>query len=229
MIARDIMSRNVCTVGPETAVGDIAKQLLEHRISAVPVVDNDNHVIGIVSEADLVRRHEIGTEKRHPWWLHLLLMSETLAGEYIKGHGVKAHEIMARDVFCVDEEADLAEIADVLEGHTVKRVPVVSAGKLVGIISRGDLVRAFAKSAPGPTPARATDNAIRAELSARLKQQHWARSLYIQSQVHDAVVDFWGLAESEEQRRGLTVLAESIPGVKNVNNRLTLGTTVYTS
>jgi CBS domain-containing protein len=226
MIARDIMTKQVHTVRPDAPVADIAKLLLDNGISAVPVVDGDDHVIGIVSEADLVRRHEIGTEKRRPWWLQLFEPSGTLASEYVRGHAAKAHEIMARPVFCVDETAAVGEVADVLEGHGVKRVPVVRAGKLVGIISRRDLVRAFATAAPSPAADRASDNRIRAELSARLKQQPWAQSLYVQSQVHDGVVDFWGFADSEEQRRGLTVLAETITGVKGVVNRLTVGMNV---
>ncbi|MDJ1156638.1 CBS domain-containing protein [Chelatococcus sp. SYSU_G07232] len=226
MRADEIMTRDVCAVGPETPLAEIARNLVERSISAVPVVDDGNRVIGMVSEGDLLRRHETGTERRRSWWLQVFVDSDTLAREYVKSHGLKAQDVMTRYVHCVPETATLADIADLLERHRIKRVPVVRAGRLVGIVSRGDLVRAFLRLKPGEPieEASASDRSIRQELAARLKREGWADSIYVLSTVKDGIVELSGLVRSEDQRKGLLVLAGTIPGVKKVEDHLKLHT-----
>lgn len=229
MLARDIMTKDVCTVAPETRVDEVARRLAARRISAVPVVDPENRVVGMISESDLLRRPETGTTEHRSWWSELFLSPDTMAREYVKTHALKAGEIMTRHVFCVAESSTLPEIVDALEAHRIKRVPVVRDGRLVGIVSRSDLVRALADVAKqGAPPSRQPDDrSIREELDKRMKQQPWARSVYVQTMVHDGVVEFWGLADSEEHRHGLRVLAERIPGVTRVEDRMKTGIVQY--
>ena len=140
MQAKDVMTTDVVTVAPDTEVSDIARLLLERHISALPVVDGDGGVVGIVSEGDLLHRRETDTEKHRNWWLGFLVGNEQRAAEYSKSHGTKASEIMSREVVTVNEDAQLGDIAELLEIRRIKRVPVLRDGKLVGIVSRA---RAF--------------------------------------------------------------------------------------
>ena len=140
MQIRDVMTTRVITVGPYTEVAEIARCLLKNRISAVPVVETDGHLVGIVSEGDLMRRSESRTEHRTSWWLSLLLLAERRATDYIKTHGRRAQEVMTRALITVNDDASLEEIAEILEKHRIKRVLVIREGKLVGIASRADLL-----------------------------------------------------------------------------------------
>src|SRR5690606_11257928 len=141
MRARDIMTTSVVTVSPETRVPDIARVLLERRISALPVVDGAGRVIGIVSEGDLLHRAENKTERRRSWWLDLISSADTLAEDYVKSHGLTAKDVMNAPVISATPDASLAELATLLERHGIKRVPILENGALVGIVSRADLLR----------------------------------------------------------------------------------------
>ena len=142
MKALDVMVRNVVTVKPDDQVTEAIKLLAEHDVSALPVVDDGNNVVGIISEADLLHRQEIGTEKYRPWWLEAVTPASTLAGEFAKSHGRRVAEVMSTDIVSAAEDTPLGEIATMLERHRIKRVPVLRGGKLVGIVSRS-------KSDPG--------------------------------------------------------------------------------
>src|ERR1700751_1969479 len=144
MRAMDVMTSEVITVDEDASVQSVAKLMAKHGISAVPVVDKDDRVIGMVSEGDLLHRAETGTERRRSWWLEMMSSTNQLAGEYIKSHRVKVKDVMTRGVLSVTEEPPVADIAVLLETNRIKRVPVLRDGKLVGIISRANLVRARA-------------------------------------------------------------------------------------
>lgn len=160
MRARDVMTTDVVTVDLDTSVREIARLLLARRISAVPVVAADGRLAGIVSEGDLVRRPELGTEARPSWWLMLFAGSEDLAQSYRKAHGRRAADVMTHDVVTVAEDAPVSEIARLLEERRFKRVPVIRDGRVVGVVSRADLVRGLAVQR-APTAVPADDNAIR--------------------------------------------------------------------
>jgi CBS domain-containing protein len=145
MKAHDIMTRDVTTVSPDTSVRDIAALMMEKHISGVPVLTNNGKIIGMVSQSDLLHRAELGTERKHKWWFRTFADSNALAREYAKAHGLKAHDIMSRYVVAVRDDAELRDVADILDSHRIKRVPVVQEGRLVGIITRGDLVRALSQ------------------------------------------------------------------------------------
>ncbi|MGE0152269.1 MAG: CBS domain-containing protein [Reyranellaceae bacterium] len=223
MLARDIMTTDVCTVGPQAGVEQIAKLLIERNISAVVVVDDDRHVVGLVSEGDLMRRCETDTDRKRSRWRMLIADNDDLARDYRRSHAVKAHSLMSRQVICVDEDTGLGKIADIFERRHIKRVPVTREGRLVGIVSRRDLVRAFVAKTPAEPESAASDDLLRGELDKRINREAWAHSLYLQTLVRDGVVEFFGFARSEEHIRALTALAEAVPGVKRVRVNLRIG------
>jgi len=219
MKARDVMVSPVITV-PETAsVGDVAATLLRHCVSAVPVVDGHNRLVGIVSEGDLMHRSEAGTERRRSWWLAGFAGSETLAAEYVKSHALRVGDVMTRKLVTTTPDAPLHEIAALLEKNSIKRVPVVENGELVGIVSRANLVQAVA-STRKRLDVPLSDSAIRDKLLAHLKRQAWAHTGMLNVTVADGVVDLWGATESDAERKAIRVAAESAQGVRAVNDNL---------
>jgi CBS domain-containing protein len=216
------MTTDVITVDPDTTVQALATLLAERGISGVPVVDaSSKHLVGIVSEGDLLHRAEIGTARRHrerrrSWWLDHF--ASEAARDYIKAHGRTVKEIMTRNVTTVTEDADLGEVAALMESNRVKRVPVMRDGELVGIISRANLVRALGstKGAP-PRPAEVDDRSIRGRLLTELGREEWAKIWPEDVIVRDGVVHFWiSSDEPDEKKQALRVAAENIPGVRGV-------------
>lgn len=220
MKARDIMTSPVFTVAPDTLVKKIAAILFERRISAVPVVDQDA-LVGIVSEADLLHRQEIGTAdpgRGGSWWLRLFSANPSVE-DYVKSHARRARDVMTRRVVTVSPDAALAEVAQILETHDIGRVPVVEAGKLVGIVSRANLVQALAvKIATADAVPSADDQGIRRQLLTELEQQDWWRLDRANVIVTDGVVHFWGMVESDDARPAARVAAENVPGVRGVDD-----------
>jgi CBS domain-containing protein len=204
MRAMDVMIGDVITVRENASVMDVARLLAERGISAIPVVDNDNEVIGMVSEGDLLHRTETGTEQRRPWWLEMIASTNELAVAYVRSHGSSVKDVMTRDVISVSDTTPVADIAIVLETSRIKRVPVLHNGKLVGIVSRANLVRALAMTInEAPTDAEAYDRAVRSKLLTELKAQKWAEvaPANVTVTVRDGVVHLWSSYYSEEERR----------------------------
>jgi len=216
MIAKDIMTRSVRTVGPSDDVRTAARTMADNGVSALPVVDPAQHVLGMVSEGDLLRRKELRTTKRRSWWLDFLASTETLASDYIKSHSVKVSDVMMRPVISITEQTPMPEIVSTLEQHRIKRVPVLREGTIVGIVSRADLIRALGQL--DQPKSQTDDGAIRNTFLQRLKGQTWASSSGISLSVSKGVITLHGIATSDEQRRAITVMAETIPGVKEVRN-----------
>jgi CBS domain-containing protein len=220
MRARDIMTKAVRTASADTLVRDIAKMMAKRRISAIPIVDRRRHVLGIVSEGDLLHRRELGTARPSSWWLGLLSDSRVRARRYAKDRAIKAGDVMTRRVVSVTPDAELAEVADLLENQDIKRVPVVRSGRLVGIVSRGDLVRALARLAARPTKRKVTDARISAALQDEIRRADGIDNTIVNFSVTRGVVELSGLAPHDEQKRALQVLAEAVPGVLGVTNRI---------
>jgi CBS domain-containing protein len=146
MKARDVMTTAVSSVGPDTPIGEIAKILRDRGISAVPVVDKSGIPIGMVSEGDLIGRDETDREARRDWWLALLEEGGTLNADFLaslRPPERRARDVMTAPVVTVGEETDLREVARLLTAHRIKRVPILRDGRVIGIVSRADLVRAF--------------------------------------------------------------------------------------
>jgi CBS domain-containing protein len=223
MIAKDVMTAPVVTVYADTPVRRIAEVLLAHRISAVPVVDARGAIVGIVSEGDLMRRAETGTERHRSWWLRLVSGPDDLARDYVKAHGRGAADVMTRDVITVAEDSPVSAIACLLEERRIKRVPVVRDGRLVGIVSRADLLRGLATQPAPPEPSVSMDDrAIRDRLMRTLGEVGWTRPEFVKVIVTDGVVHLWGLVSSKEQRRALVVAAGNVPGARGVEDHMTL-------
>jgi CBS-domain-containing membrane protein len=178
-------------------------------------------VIGMVSEGDLLHRAETGTERRQSWWLEMMASTNRLAGDYIKSHSGNVKDVMTRDVLSVTETTSVADIAILLETNRIKRVPVLRDGKLVGIVSRANLVRALAMTINEPTSStEADDRTIRDKLLAELKVQRWAEVAPANITVKDGVVHLWSSYLSEQEKRALVVAAENIPGVRRVEDHM---------
>ncbi len=221
MRAGDVMTPDVVAVGPEARVDEIARLMLEHHISAVPVVDAAGRLLGIVSEGDLVRRVETATAGRRAWWLELLADPSALARDYVKTHGQRATDVMRREVLTVGVDTPLEDVARLLERRRIKRMPVVRDGGVTGIVSRADLVRGLAVRPTEPQPAGvADDRAIRERVLAALRTQPWWVGTYRNVVVVDAVVHLWGLARSQAERDAMRVAAETVPGVRGVEDHL---------
>jgi CBS-domain-containing membrane protein len=227
MRAMDVMTTNVITVGPDTSVQEVAKILSERSISGVPVVDAENRLVGIVSEGDLLHRVETGTERRvqrrrRSWWLDTIGSDEELARQYIKSHGRTAKDVMTREVISVIDTTELADIANLLESKRIKRVPVVGDGKLVGIVSRANLVRALAAAGSRLTDDTATDDrTIRQKLLQELRGQEWVHTWAADIIVRDGVVHIWVSDDRpDEERQALRIAAENIPGVRGVEEHI---------
>jgi CBS domain-containing protein len=221
MKAADIMTRDVITVSPDTTVAEIARLMLERGISAVPVVEN-GVPIGIVSEGDLMRRPETGTEPHPSLWLELFLSRDSLAADYVRTHGRSARDVMTSELITVGEATSIAEIAELMETRRIKRVPVIAEdGRLVGIVSRANLLQCLASRAAPPSAVTIDDQRIRAALLDELGAQDWAGSPDPGNViVEDGVVHLWGLVRSPEVRKAMVVAARNIPGVKAVEDHM---------
>ena len=222
MKARDVMVSPVITVKPSSSVREVAQTLLKERISAVPVVDDQGKLVGIISEGDLLHRAEAGTQRRHSWWLLGLVGDESLASEYIKAHSRKVADVMTRKVVTAAPDSPLHQIAALLEKNSIKRVPIVENGQLVGIISRANLVQALASTRKG-LEIPSSDSEIRDKVLARLNGQPWANTTLLNVTVNGGVVDLWGITRSETERKAIRVAAETTPGVRSVNDNLYKG------
>jgi len=220
MRAIDVMVRDVVTVHPETDVAEAIKLLTEHDVSALPVLDDAGNLVGMLSEADLIHRVEIGTEKHRPWWQEAVTGASTLAADFAKSHGKKVGEVMASGVISVSEDTPLSEIATLFERKRIKRVPVVKDGKLVGTVSRANLIQALATVVGRVDQHDETDRQIRLELLSRLQQQSWTDFGSRNITVGNRVVHLWGLVGSEAERKALLALAESVPGVSRVADEM---------
>lgn len=220
MKASDVMVRKVITTHPEAAVSEVASVLVDNDISALPVVDDQGHVVGVISEADLMRREEIGSQKSRPWWLEALTPGATLAKEFARSHGKKVRELMSTEVVSAREDTPLSEVASLLEKHRIKRVPIMRDGELVGVVSRSSLVQALASSGAGAVKPGDHDRTIRADIVAKLAAQPWTDFGDRNVVVVDGVVHLWGLVGSPEERKALAALAEETPGVSEVSDEM---------
>jgi len=212
------MTTQVVTVKPHTTVSEIAKRLINRRISAVPVVDSAGRVRGIVSEGDLMRRKESETERRVSWWLTLMASPEEQAHDFTMSHGQHAEDVMSRKVITVTEDTPLEEIAATLEKHRIKRVPVVRDGKLVGIVSRANLLHGLVARPAGGTVS-VDDHTIKARLDEAVKEIG-IRTMFVNIVVSGSVVHLWGSVQSVEEGRALHAAAESTAGVKEVDDKV---------
>jgi CBS domain-containing protein len=219
MRAKDVMTTEVVYADPESSVRAIARTLLKRRISGVPVADHDGRVIGIVSEGDLMRRPESETARPRSWWLELMETSEDRASQYLKSHGLTARDVMTREPITVTEDTPLEEIAMLLEQKAIKRVPVLRDGKLVGIVSRADLLHGLvARAGQAARPARLAPP-TREAIIAGIRDAGLSLDC-VNVVVADDAVHLWGAVDSALQRDALALAAKRTPGVTRVESHL---------
>ena len=190
--------------------------MLQNKISGLPVVDADGHLVGIVTEGDFLRRAETTTERRRPAWIEFLVGPGRLADEYVHTHARKIADVMTRDPYTITEDTSLEDVVQLMEKYRIKRLPVVRGKLLVGIVSRANLLHALASLAPTVPASAATDESIRERLMAEIQQQKWAPVGFINVIVRNGVVELWGTITDERERQALIVAAQNIPGVKQV-------------
>lgn len=221
MKARDIASLQVTTIGPGTSVRHAARIMLAHGISGLPVVEDETRIVGIITEGDLIRRSELGLGKSQI--LELAGVDARAAQDYVKRHSWSVADVMTRQVISVDENESIAKVAELLEQHGIKRLPVTSDGKLIGLISRADLLRVIATTSPERIAAG--DKAIHTSIVARLHEVFDVRSDHINVAVFEGNVRLSGEVASPDECDAARVIAENIQGVKCVENHLTFPST----
>ena len=225
MIAYDVMTTQLITANPDTPIAEIAKLLVQHRIGAVPVTTADGGLVGIVSQTDLAHRSETDTEKRRKWWLEFFADNDAQARDYIKTHGLTAKDVMTTTINSVAYDASLADVAETLDTHRIRQLPVMRDGKMVGIISRADIVRALAQSARPTTGL--TNGELQRALWEEIRQQSWLQSAYLNLSVKNGVVELYGAVQSQDQRR-LLVMIKGMTGVQEVVDNLSVMPRVVT-
>ena len=215
MRARDLMTTSLVTVPPDAPVEAVARVLSDRGISGAPVVDSSGKLLGMVTEGDLMRRLAAVEDRPQSWIAGLFRSAEEQAARYARTHGRKARDVMTTDLVTVDEDTPIEHIARIIEEKNIRRVPVERDGKLLGVVSRADLLRALI-GPPQSLSADAPDSRIRARVVEAMRDQPWVDTYFIFPEVKDGVVTFYGFCRSEKVKQGLRVLAEGVPGVKEV-------------
>jgi CBS domain-containing protein len=221
LTAADVMTTAVITVRPETSIHEIAKLLCDHHISGLPVVDDGGRLLGIVSEGDLIGHAQLAGEQRRSWWQTFISGPMVLAQHYAKSHGRTASDLMTKDVVTVVETTSVADTARALEQHRIKRVPVLRDGRLVGIVTRSNLLQVLA-TADVSKPMNVADRIIRERLTDELAEQPWTQLAAKNIVVNNGVVHLFGIVQSEEERRAIRLAAENQAGVKAVEDHLSI-------
>jgi CBS domain-containing protein len=225
MTAADVMVSNVITVNANADIRDVAKIMLTNHISAVPVIDEQGELVGIISEGDLIRRPEIGTERPRSWWLDALNTNARHIDEFVRSRSRKVSDVMTCDVVTAKPDDSLGHIAALLEKNRIKRVPIVSGGKIVGIVSRANLVQALASLNVGRIERTARGDAqLRGEVFARMQEAPRTMLALPNVIVHDGTVQLWGIICSEADRKVIRLAIEVIPAVRRVIDNLIVQT-----
>jgi CBS domain-containing protein len=220
MNASDVMTRNVVSVRPDTPVAEAIRTMLDNQISGLPVIDEAGGMVGILTEGDLLRRGETGTERQRPRWLEILMGPGRLAGEYVRTHGRRVEEIMTRDLVTVTPETALDEVVGLMERRRIKRVPVLDGDAPVGIVSRADLLRALVGTLEEEPAATGGDDEIRERILAVLAKLSWVPRDGLSITVANGVVALNGVILDEKERQALRVAVENVPGVRAVEDHL---------
>ena len=222
MIVADVMTRKVLSVSPDETVEHAANLMLRHGISGLFVVDAKDTLVGVLTEGDLLRRDEIGTERHRPWWLRVLVSPGKQALDFTRAHGRKVSDVMSPEVICVTPDTALEEVVETMEKQRIKRVAVTEHGHMIGVVARSDLLRALLsrEREAKPPQAREDDRSIRSAILAALEAASWAPMTTLNVTVASGAVDVWGTITNPDERRAICVMAENVPGVKEVHDHL---------
>jgi CBS-domain-containing membrane protein len=220
MQARDIMTSPVVSISPQAKISEAIGVMLRSHLSGLPVIDAEGRLVGILSEGDLLRRAELGTETHRPRWIDTFLAPGRSASEYVHTHGRIIEEVMTQTPLSIEEETPLEEIVSIMQRKRIKRLPVLRQGALVGIVTRADLLRALSARSEVKEPEAGDDKRIKAALEADLKSQSWMPGSSITIRVENGVVELSGIILDDRYRDAIRVCAENIAGVKGVRDRI---------
>ena len=220
MLIQDIMTRAPITVKSSSSIADAARLLLDNHISGLPVVDDNGAIVGIVSEGDFVRRGELDTERRRSAFLEFFVSPGRLADEYVHAYGRLIGEVMTSPVKTISPQALVSEAVETMERDGINRLPVVDGEKLVGIVTRSDLLRALANILANKAKPH-SDAEIEALIITELGKRSWSQNGFIRVDVKDGIAELSGSIFDERERLAAKVLAENVPGVKAVKDCLT--------
>ncbi|POR52557.1 CBS domain-containing protein [Bosea psychrotolerans] len=220
MNAGDIMTLGAATVRPGTAVLTAVQLMLHHGISGLPVIDDDERLVGMVTERDLLRRAEAGTEQERPRWLSFLMEPAARAEDYVRSHGRKVSDVMTHDPESVAPETPLADVVVLMERRGFKRLPVVRDGKVIGIVSRANFLRVLARRLDDAAKVSVDDLVIRRRIFDEIEKQRWISTDSVDVVVNGGKVELNGVVSDERLREALRVVAESVPGVGEVVDRV---------
>ena len=220
MKASDVMTRQIVSIEADASIAKAVRLMLQNRSSGLPVVDGAGKLVGIVTEGDFLRRSETGTEVHRPAWLEFLVGPGRLANEYVRTHARKVEEVMTPDVVTVTEDMPVEDIVRLLEQRRIKRVPVLQNDKVVGIVSRANLLRALAGLMAEMPSVAVDDRVLRDRILAEFQKQTWAPHAGIDVTVRNGVVELWGAIMDERERQAFRVAVENVPGVKGIKDHL---------
>ena len=220
MRAADIMDAPGPSVTPETPVVEAVRKMLEHKVSGLPVVDEDGRLVGMITEGDLLRRSELGTERKLTGFAAIKAGTQKLAEEFVRAHAQKVGDVMTKGPMAVDEEARIATIVTLIEDRRLHLIPVVRKGALIGIIGRPCLLRALIEAADARVEKSTDDESIRTALLALYDREAWAPLSQVDVIVRDGTVELRGNVTDPTKRKALVVAAQAIPGVKAVKDHL---------
>jgi CBS domain-containing protein len=220
MKASEVMTRDVITAARGMPIAEAIRLMLDNHVSGLPVLEDNGKLAGILTEGDLLHRSETGTERHRPRWLEMLIGPGRLAVEYVRTHGRKVEEIMTNHVVSVTADTSLEEVVELMERRRIKRVPVLDGDRLIGIISRADLLRMLAQALDAqPAPTKG-DADIRERILAELAKASWVPRDGLEITVTDGIVDLNGVILEEKEREAIRVAAENVPGVRAVEDHL---------
>ena len=214
----ELMTKDPVTVRGETSLAEVAGLLDKHHLNGLPVIDSTNGLIGIVTQGDLLRRPELGTDRRHVSWLTAFLLPSREEDDFVHTHGRHVSEVMTQNPICVSPDTELAELAGIMTSKHVKCLPVMRDTVLVGVISRSDIIRALAGKLVGTVSS--SDETIKNDILNTLARQHWAPKAGLRIDVKASIVNLEGVIYSDSERRAVNVIAENAQGVKHVNDHL---------
>jgi CBS domain-containing protein len=220
VLVTEVMTRNVISIAPDSTVEEAAQMMLERRISGLFVVDKAGDMVGIITEGDLLHRDELGTERHRPWWLRLFISPAQQADDFTHAHGRHVRDVMTTEVMSVAHDETLEAVVALMEEHHIKRVPVTQHDRVVGVVSRSDLLRALLGRVRHAAPSQASDPEIRKTILDALEAQSWAPTTTLNVTVNHGVVDIWGTITSESERSAIRVIAENTPGVTLVHDHM---------
>jgi CBS domain-containing protein len=212
MKASDIMTRNIVSIGRDAPIAEAIRRMLDNHVSGLPVLDDGGKLVGILTEGDLLRRSETGTERHRPRWLEILVGPGRIAGEYVRSHGRRVEDVMTSNIVSVTGDTPLDEVVDLMERRRIKRVPVLADDLPVGMLSRADLLRALARALDEKPAASPNDDGILALILAELGKSAWVPRDGLEITVKNGVVDLNGVILQEKEREALRVVAENTPG-----------------